>query len=302
MTSTQLARIFLQEVPKPTEVSGDTWGVDATAEDILRLIDRPPDTLTAEDFSGYLGYCTTGGDDDLRFLFPPILRIWEAELYQRDSWFTQYFHAEICRTNFVERALSERLRRASKDFMVRALSERLASEHSLRIHGMSTSHDWFGYLASFGVFTTEISSLWSQVWQSDKLGHAVALLQYLSCLLYEDDNPIFAPWTCDKGGGPPELWRYDSVGFGERWKEENLNFLSSALSSGSIREWLNRASENHAEDQVGAVAANFLRRLDDCAPEVDERIELLLIALRAPSDVGIVTWRSLREAATESKS
>jgi hypothetical protein len=184
MTSTQLAQIFRQEVPRPTEVEGDSWGLDATTEDILRLIEADPDSLKPEDFSGYLGYCTTGGDDDLRFLFPSVLRIWESELYERDSWFTQYFHAEVCRTDFVERALSPKLKEAACDFMVRALSDRLGSETSLSVKGVSTSHDWFGYVASFGVFTTAIPVLWSGVWESARAGHAIALLQYLSCLIY----------------------------------------------------------------------------------------------------------------------
>jgi hypothetical protein len=302
MTGVQLARIFQQEVSKPTEVCGDAWGIDATTEDILRLINTPADELTAEDFAGYLGYCTTGGDDDLRYLFPPILRIWEAELSRPDSVFTQYFHAEVCRTDFVERALSDRLRRAATEFMVRALSERLAAESSLRIHGKTTSHDWFGFLASFGVFTTALPSLWGRVWESSRRGHAVALLQCLSCLLYEGENPIFAPWTCDKGGGPPELWGYDSLGFDECWKAENLKFLSSALSSGSIRGWLRRVAANHAEDEVGAVATQFLHRLAGCAAEVDERIGLLLMALRTPSGVSLVTWHSLLDAATQPES
>lgn len=299
MTSNELAQIFRNEVSRPTNVQGDAWGLDATTEDIWRLIDSPTDSLTADDFSGYLGYCTTGGDEDLRFLFPPILRIWESELYQRDSWFTQYFHAEVCRTDFIERALSARLKKATTEFMVRALFERLAAENALSIHGVSTSHDWFGYLASFGVFTTAIPLLWGEVWHSDKVGHAVALLQYLSCLLYEDANPVFSAWTCDKGGGPPELWGYDSIGFGERWREENLAYLSSALSSESIREWLEISSKRHSGHQLATVATGFLRQLDDSAREVDERIKLLLIALRTPSDVAIVTWDSLLDTATQ---
>jgi hypothetical protein len=299
MTSTELAQIFREEVSRPTSVQGDSWGVDATTEDILRLIDSPADSLTAEEFLGYLGYCTTGGDDDLRYLFPQILRIWEAELYKRDGWFTQYFHEEVCRTDFVGRALSPRLRQATCDFMVRALSGRLGAEKSLEVHGMSTSHDWFGFVASFGVFTTEIPTLWTHVWQSRELGHATALLQYLSCLLYEESNPIFSPWTCDKGGGPPELWGYDSVGFGESWKESNLAFLSSALGSGAIREWLEGTLNRHSGQQAAEVAKNFLQRLDECTAEVDERLELLLVALRTPSDSGIVTWNSLLDSATQ---
>lgn len=85
MTSIELAQIFRKEVSRPTKVEGDSWGLDATTEDILRLMDSPPDNLKPEDISGYLGYCTTGGDEDLRFLFPSILRIWASEVYGRDS-------------------------------------------------------------------------------------------------------------------------------------------------------------------------------------------------------------------------
>lgn len=301
MTSTKLAEIFRKEVRRPTNVEGDSWGLDATTEEIQRLIDADPDTLKPDDFSGYLGYCTTGGDDDLRFLFPPILRIWDSTLYERDSWFTQYFHAEVCRTDFVERALSPKLREAACAFMVRALSERIGSEEALSVKGVSTSHDWFGYVASFGVFTTSIPALWSVIWESEQPGHAVALLQYLSCLIYEDSNPIFAPWTCDKGGGPPELWGFDSVGFDEAWKHENVAFMSTALTTARIGDWLRRASGLHSGSQISEFSDFFLDELASKTKEVDERIKLLLIALQAPSGVDIVTWDSLRGAATTPK-
>lgn len=294
MTSTELAEIFHKEVPRPSSVEGDSWGVDATTDDILRLIDSPPDSLKAGDFSGYLGYCTTGGDDDLRFLFPPILRIWASELHTRDSWFTQYFHDEVCRTDFVGRALSPMLREASCRFMIGALSDRIGSETSLSVKGKTTSHDWFGYVASFGVFTTEIPALWSGIWESGEPGHAIALLQYLSCLIYEDSNPIFAPWTCNEGGGPPELWGYDSVGFDESWKEPNVGFMSTALTSARIHDWLVRTAELHPGTQIAEFSHFFLDELAGAAGAVDERIGLLLAALQIPSGVGFHTWASLR--------
>jgi len=298
MNSSELSQIFQQELSRPTNVQGDSWGLDATTEEIILLIETPPDKLTADDFSGYLGYCTTGGDDDLRYLFPPILRIWETQLYERDSWFTQYFHQEVSRTNFIERALSPRLKQAALAFMVRALAERLASEKSLSISGVCTSHDWFGYIASFGVFTTAVPALWNHIWDSENQGHAIAILQYLSCLIYEDSNPIFAPWTCDKGGGPPELWRFDSVGFDESWKQENLKFVSSALNTNSIRDWLRSTSNRHSGEQIAKTATSFLTHLEATENDVSERIKLLLIALQTPSGVEITTWDSLRDIAT----
>ena len=301
MTSTELAKIFHKEVRRPTKVVGDSCGVDATTEEIQRLIEADPETLKPADFSGYLGYCTTGGDDDLRFLFPPILRIWDSALYEHDSWFTQHFHAEVCRTDFLERALSPTLREAACAFMVGVLSERIGSEQALPVKGASTSHDWFGYVASFGVFTNSIPALWSAIWESQQPGHAVALLQYLSCLIYEDSNPIFAPWTRDKGGGPPELWGFDSVGFDEAWKQENVSFMTTALTTARISDWLERASALHSDSQVSELSDCFLDELASKTREVDERIRLLLIALQAPSGAGIVTWDSLRSAAANPK-
>ena len=296
MTSTDLAIIFRAKVQRPVNVEGDSRGMEATTADIFRLLEAEPDSLTADDFSGYLGYCTTGGDDDLLFLFPPILRIWEKALYEKDSWFTQYFHEEVCRTDFVERVLTPSLREAVGSFVVRALSDRIASESSLSVEGSSTSHDWFGYLASLGVFTKEVSRLWSGVWLSKHPGHAVALLQYLSCLIYENANPIFTPWTCDLGGGSPELWGYDSVGFDESWKKENVDYLASALNSKSIKDWLERMSGIHIGSQIAEFCGILLGALNDSGDKVDERIALLLRALQNPSDVGIVTWDSLRES------
>ena len=298
MTAADLAMTYRKEVSRPTQVQGDPWEFDASTADIERLLDSPPESLIAEDFQGYLGYCTTGGDDDLRYLFPTVLRIWEEQLYERDSWFTQYFHAEVCRTDFVDRALSPQLKAATYEFMLRAFSQRIGAETSLSVHGSTTSHDWVSFVASFGVFTTGIASLWSNLWHSESPGHATALLQYLSCLLYTEVNPIFAPWTCDKGGGAPQLWSYDSVWFGESWKAENLAYFTSALSAAAIREWLARTSKRSACPQIAEVANLFLHRLDECAVEVDQRIELLLFALRVPSDAVIFSWESLLDNMT----
>lgn len=301
MTITELTQIFHNEVPRPIHVEGDAWGLDATTEEILHLIDLPPDDLKADHFSGYLGYCTTGGDADLKFLFPSILRIWAAELYEKNSWFTQYFHAEVCRTDFVDRALSPKLREAAYHFIVSALSARLSSEKSLSVAGVSTSHDWFGHLASLGVFTTAVPALWSEVWGSDKQGHAIALLQYLSCLIFEDANPIFQPWTCDKGGGPPALWDFDSVGFNEAWKDENSNYLATTLTSDRIRAWLERTITIHPESEVAYFSSLLLEELAIAPETVDERIRLLLSALQTPSGVDFITWDSLRSGSTISK-
>ena len=296
MTITQLTKIFQANTHRPTTAQGDPYGIEATSEQILELIDADPDSLKAHDFVDYLGYCTTGGDADLRYLLPPILRIWESSLYEPDSWFTNYFHAELGRTNIIIRALNPKLREAVYAFMVKALSQKISTETALSVEGKSPCHDWFGHLASFGVFTTEIETLWTVIWESEQSGHAIALLQYLSCLIYEESNPIFAPWTCDKGGGPPGLWEFDSIGFDEAWQQENLNFMASALTPQRIAGWLKRTAQLHAGKDIAEFANYFLHELSNNSNEVDERIKLLLIALKMPSGIDCITWESLRHS------
>jgi len=283
MTITDIIKAFSKEVTRPVNIEGDPFGIDATTEEITKLVNKPSDQLTANDFSGYLGYCTTGGDDDLRFLFPSILRIWESELYKQDSWFTQYFHAELCRTDFIERALSERLKTVTIEFMVRALSDRLNSETALHVSGSSTHHNWFGQIASFGVYTKKIDMLWELIWNSKKQGHTVAILQYLSCILYDTDNPIFTPWTCKKGGGAPTIWEYNSVGFKEHWKSENLKYLSKALCSDTIRKWLNNTHKRFDSQCIRKMAQDFIIKLDTDVHRVDQRCANLISALSIPT-------------------
>ena len=77
--------------------------------------------------------------------------------------------------------------------------------------------------------------------------------------------------------------------------------MSTALTTARIGDWLRRASGLHSGSQISEFSDFFLDELASKTKEVDERIKLLLIALQAPSGVDIVTWDSLRGAATTPK-
>jgi len=69
-------------------------------------------------------------------------------------------------------------------------------------------------------------------------------VQYISCLMYGHyENPVFARWTPDGGGGPPCLWEFEGHLYSHRWLQPNVDFLRETLSARSAGEVLVRAAE-----------------------------------------------------------
>src|SRR6266700_1958527 len=83
---------------------------------------------------------------------------------------------------------------------------------------------------SLGLVTPIIEQIWNSWWSISTCGQAVSALMYLSGLMYPtDENPIFKPWTPDKGGGGPYLWENDSGIFDQGWLPTNLDFFRRTL-------------------------------------------------------------------------
>jgi hypothetical protein len=57
----------------------------------------------------------------------------------------------------------------------------------------------------------------------------------------EQENPVFAPWTPNRGGGPPCLWEFEGHLYAHRWLEPNVNFLRRALNVEAVSDLLARA-------------------------------------------------------------
>ena len=57
----------------------------------------------------------------------------------------------------------------------------------------------------------------------------------------ENENPVFAPWTSDRGGGPPCLWGFGGHLYNHRWLEANVNFLKETLNPQEVEDALGRA-------------------------------------------------------------
>jgi hypothetical protein len=89
-------------------------------------------------------------------------------------------------------------------------------------------------------------------WSLDTFGRSIAAVQYISCLIYpENEKPVFAPWTPNGGGGPPCLWEFEGHLYTHCWLEPNVAFLKGALNVLGVTEALNRAVDRligHSRD------------------------------------------------------
>lgn len=201
--------------------------------------------------------------DLLRYLLPICLSAWRTELlsgghseyggFSEQFWTTLSPRSEAQGTLVLEKELTANENKSVMQFMQEALLERMTQEKQLHFVGSgASSYQWFYALGSFCTVFPSLHTLWASWWQMKTPGHAVCVLQYISCLMYEDNkNPIFAPWTPDKGGGPPQIWESEGFAYDYGWRQENVVFLAS-ITTKYILEKLKEAAANlgHQPDEA----------------------------------------------------
>jgi hypothetical protein len=117
-----------------------------------------------------------------------------------------------------------------------------------------------------------VDRLWRAWWSSDTVGMAVSIVQYASCLIYlQNENPVFATWTPDAGGGPPSLWEFEGHLYEHRWLQSNVRFLRQNLNPQQVSEALNRAVERLAGQPENEMALEVLSDLPLCAETLSAR-------------------------------
>lgn len=81
-----------------------------------------------------------------------------------------------------------------------------------------------------------------------------------------NENPVFAPWTPNGGGGPPCLWGFEGHLYTHRWLEPNVTFLKGTLNVPGVTEVLSRAVDRligHSEHELAAGIREDLPLLTD---------------------------------------
>lgn len=187
--------------------------------------------------------------DLLRHLMPLLLTVWRRDLFEGDKAgygaFVEHFWPALLKGAALKQVLAKPEQDAITDYLRDSILDRLDVESLLHFSGMGASpYRWVETLVAYGVLFSDVERLWNEWWDMKTTGHAVAAFQYASALLYEGKkNPVFAPWTPEKGGGPPALWDCGCHMFDVGWTEANLLFLQRTLNVNYIEDRLRLALE-----------------------------------------------------------
>ncbi len=142
-----------REVEKPASAKGCSQGCCMEDDEVVALLNADQRSLTAKQLMPYLdgAFVTLSNVPEFTYLLPGMLKVWSKEMFTKEyeSAFTQYFHAalgqrceEVARLapSFIITQLAPALQDAVVRFMHQALLQRIGSEETLLVQGMSPTH------------------------------------------------------------------------------------------------------------------------------------------------------------------
>jgi hypothetical protein len=138
----------------------------------------------------------------------------------------------------------------------------------------------------------DLGPLRDDSWKARTVGQAVAIVQFVSVLAYQElENQVFAPWGRDTRGGPPDLWAFAGHLYQHRWLEPNVAFLRGALSETTVTDAVRKAADHLAREPERSVAARVLADLPACHQRLAWRCEELPTLLATRQDDGpLLHW------------
>lgn len=259
-------------------------GYDSHLKRLARLgLAQPAEARDLWDYSQDLRYCEID-QDFLKFALPFCLRAWREDLLGDSTeyrGFVEHLYPVLADRKVFEEQLTVRETAAVAEYMRATILEEIDQQRGLAYAGAHRRpYRWIAAFSSYGVLRPDIEQVWRQWWPAESLGRAIAVVQFASCLIYpEKTNPVFSPWTPDRGGGPPLLWEYAGHLYEHCWKEENVLFLKRALTPESVRDALESAAtrlegqaEYEAADRVRIDAESADETLDWRCFELAERL------------------------------
>jgi hypothetical protein len=173
------------------------------------------------------------------------LEAWRDDLRGCDGYggFVEYFYPVLANKHVFDKHLTPAQTMAVSEFMRESVLEEIDDQRGLVYSGMGARpYRWITALTTYGVLLPDVDQLWTSWWSINTVGRGIAAVQYISCLMYrENENPVFAPWTRNEGGGPPWLWEFGGHLYEHRWLEPNVTFLRRTLNPQEVNNALSRA-------------------------------------------------------------
>ncbi|WP_239320849.1 hypothetical protein [Epibacterium sp. Ofav1-8] len=183
-------------------------------------------------------------EDLLAFGFPKALEAWaRQELSHPDprrfkgTWHFEGMWDALAYRPIYPEFFNKQQYRAMTDFFVHVLLVRMGREEFLSFRGSEASpYEWIRLHDELIWLFPVAEQIWDEWWSFKTPGMAVCAVQWLSALLYEEDeNPFFEPWNSLEGGGAPNLTRIDHLSNGidhlskETAPSANTEFIRSTL-------------------------------------------------------------------------
>jgi hypothetical protein len=226
----------------------------------------------------------------LAYVLPFCLEAWHGDLHGTNSGyggFVEQLYPVLANKHVFDRHLMPAQSAAVSEFMRDSILAEIDDQRGLTYQGTSARpYRWITALTTQGVLTRDMDRLWTAWWSIDTVGRAIGAVQYISCLMYPvNENPVFAPWTPDGGGGPPCLWEFGGHLYTHRWLEENVHFLRQLLNPQGACAVLTRAVTQLVDQTEHKVALDVQADLPLCAETLASRcIELpdLLATTQGP--------------------
>ena len=232
----------------------------------------------------------------LGHLLPFCLEAWRTDLRGASSdlgGFVEQFYPVLANREVLSRHLTPAQTSAVSSFMRASILEEIDDQPGLFYIGSSARpYHWVTALTTHGVLLPDVSHLWIKWWAAETVGRAVAVVQYVSCLMYPDkENPVFAPWTPTGGGGPPCLWEYGGHLYAHRWLEENVRFLRGYLSTNEVIAALGRAFVRLVGQPEHEVATKIQKDIPFCSDILTVRCAALPCLLATAQKAGtLLEW------------
>ncbi len=232
----------------------------------------------------------------LTYLLPFCLEAWRDDLRGTHSGyggFVEYFYPVLANKHVFDEYLTPTQTMAVSEFMRESILEEINAQRGLTFKGTDAPYRWITALATYGVLLPDVDQLWTGWWSIETVGRAVATVQYVSCLMYpEDENPVFAPWTPDRGGGPPCLWEFGGHLYEHRWLDPNIRFLQQVLNPKEIDVALSGAIERLVGLPEQQVAAEVQSDIPLCAETLAARCTQLPRLLETKQSPGkLLEWK-----------
>jgi hypothetical protein len=223
----------------------------------------------------------------LKYLLPFCLSAWREDLRGLHSGyggFVEHFYPVLANKHIFDEHLTPSQTSAISEFMRGSILEEIDEQRGLTYSGMGARpYRWVTALTTHGVLLPDVDQLWTAWWSIDTVGRAVAAAQYISCLMYGvNENPVFAPWTPERGGGPPSLWEFGGHLYEHRWLAPNIRYLSRILNPQEVADVLRLAVERLGGQPEHEAATEIKGDIPLCAETLTARCAELPLVLETP--------------------